>query len=191
LSIPGFGRQVATFFCREIETVARDRVGLRMGMLLPLALAAVVLAGFSATKFRNPLMLTRLLDPGEKKVLADVWGEVAEAIATETVAEQDASIPGQIRVFLDSQPKLLAHLREPSTARIVRDSLTDTNANRRQNVSTETHEVVSETRQHAVVHRGGNDCAAGGGCNPGAHGKGQGGNGGFHYGRPEGFGSRR
>jgi hypothetical protein len=126
LSIPGFGRQVATFFCREIETAARDRVGLRMGMLLPLALAAVVLAGFSATKFRDPLMLTRLLDPGEKKVLADVWGEVAEAIATETVAEQDASIPGQIRVFLDSQPKLLAHLREPSTARIVRHALTDT-----------------------------------------------------------------
>ena len=126
VSIPGFGRQFATFFCRELETVVRDRVGLRMGMLLPLALAAVVLAGFSATTFRNPLMLTRFLDPGEKRVLADVWGEVSEAIATETVSEQDASIPGQIRVFLDSQPKLLAHLREPSTARIVRDSLTDT-----------------------------------------------------------------
>jgi ABC-type multidrug transport system ATPase subunit len=126
VSIPGFGRQFATFFCRELETVVRDRVGLRMGMLLPLALAAVVLAGFSATNFRNPLMLTRFLDPGEKKVLADVWGEVSEAIATETISEQDASIPGQIRVFLDSQPKLLAHLREPSTARIVRDSLTDT-----------------------------------------------------------------
>jgi ABC-type multidrug transport system ATPase subunit len=126
LSIPGFGRQFATFFCRDLETAVRDRVGLRMGMLLPLALAAVVLAGFSATTFRNPLMLTRLLDPDEKKVLADVWGEVSEAIATETVTEQDASIPGQIRVFLDSQPKLLAHLREPSTARIVRDALTDT-----------------------------------------------------------------
>jgi ABC-type multidrug transport system ATPase subunit len=126
VAIPGFGRQVATFFCRELETAARDRVGLRMGMLLPLALAAVVLAGFSATNFRNPLMLTRFLDPGEKSVLADVWGEVSEAIATETVAEQDASIPGQIRVFLDSQPKLLAHLREPSTARIVRHALTDT-----------------------------------------------------------------
>jgi hypothetical protein len=128
LSIPGVGRQVATFFCRELETAARDRVGLRMDMLLPLALAAVVLAGFSATNFRNPLMLTRFLDPGEKSVLADVWGEVSEAIATETVAEQDASIPGQIRVFLDSQPKLLAHLREPSTARIVRHALTDTDA---------------------------------------------------------------
>jgi ABC-type multidrug transport system ATPase subunit/multisubunit Na+/H+ antiporter MnhB subunit len=126
LSIPGFGRQFATFFCRDLETAVRDRVGLRMGMLLPLALAAVVLAGFSATTFRNPLMLTRLLDPDEKQVLADVWGEVSEAIATETVSEQDASIPGQIRVFLDSQPKLLAHLREPSTARIVRDALTDT-----------------------------------------------------------------
>ena len=71
-------------------------------------------------------MLTRFLDPGEKDVLADVWGEVSKAIATESVSEQDASIPGQIRVFLDSQPKLLAHLREPSTERIVRDALADT-----------------------------------------------------------------
>jgi ABC-type multidrug transport system ATPase subunit len=126
VSIPGFAQQFATFFCRELETVIRDRVGLRMAMLLPLVLAAVVLAGFSATKFRTPLMLTRFLDPGEKSVLADVWGEVSQAIATDSVDEQDGSIPGQIRVFLDSQPKMLAHLRDPCTARLVRDALTDT-----------------------------------------------------------------
>jgi ABC-type multidrug transport system ATPase subunit len=126
VSIPGFGHQFATFFCRELETVLRDRVGLVMAALLPLALAAAVLTGFSDTRFRNPLMVTRYLDPGEKDVLADVWGEVSKAIATESVSEQDASIPGQIRVFLDSQPKLLAHLREPSTERIVRDALADT-----------------------------------------------------------------
>jgi len=126
VSIPGFGRQVATFFCRELETVVRDRVGLLMAALLPLALAATVLAGFSDIRFRNPLMLTRFLDPGEKEALADVWGEVSEAIASESVAELDESIPGQIRVFLDSQPRLLAHLREPSTERIVRDALADT-----------------------------------------------------------------
>jgi len=126
VSVPGFARQFATFFCRELETVARDRVGIRMTLLLPLVLATVVLAGFSATKFRTPLMLTRFLDPGEKSVLADVWGEVSQAIATDSVDELDGSIPGQIRVFLDSQPKLLDHLRQPSTTRIVRDALTDT-----------------------------------------------------------------
>jgi ABC-type multidrug transport system ATPase subunit len=126
VSIPGFARQFGTLFCRELETAVRDRMGLAMAALLPLVLAAVVLAGFAATSFLNPLMLTRFLDQGEKDVLADVWGEVSEAIATDTVSEQDASIPGQIRVFLDSQPKLLAHLRDPSTARIVRDALTDT-----------------------------------------------------------------
>jgi ABC-type multidrug transport system ATPase subunit len=126
VSIPGLARQFATFFCRELETVARDHVGIRMAMLLPLVLAAVVLAGFSATKFRTPLMLTRFLDPGEKSVLADVWGEVSQAIATESVSEQDGSIPGQIRVFLDSQPKMLAHLREECTERLIRDALTDT-----------------------------------------------------------------
>ncbi len=126
VSIPGFGRQFTSFLGRELETLLRDRVGLWMSLLLPLALALVVLAGFSATRYKNPLMVTRLLDPGEKQVLADVWGEVAEAIATDTVADQDASIPAQIRVFLDSQPKLLAHLRESSTERIIRDALTDT-----------------------------------------------------------------
>jgi len=126
VSIPGFFRQFTTFFCRELETVVRDRVGLVMSLLLPLALAGAVLAGFADMRFRNPLMLTRFLDPGEKEVLADVWGEVREAIATDSVSEQDASIPGQIRVFLDSQPKLLAHLRDPSTERVVRDALTDT-----------------------------------------------------------------
>ena len=125
VSISGFGSQFATFFCRELETVVRDRVGLLMATLLPLVLGAAVLIGFSDIRFRNPLMLTRFLDPGEKDVLADVWGEVSKAIATDTVAEQDASIPGQIRVFLDSQPKLLEHLREPSTERIVRDALAD------------------------------------------------------------------
>ncbi|MEI8229304.1 MAG: ABC transporter ATP-binding protein [Planctomycetota bacterium] len=126
VSIPGFVRQFTTFFCRELETAVRDRVGLAISLLLPLALAGVVLAGFADIRFQNPLMLTRFLDPGEKEVLADAWGEVSEAIVTESVSEQDASIPGQIRVFLDSQPKMLAHLREPSTERLIRDALTDT-----------------------------------------------------------------
>ncbi|MFM7034523.1 MAG: ATP-binding cassette domain-containing protein, partial [Planctomycetia bacterium] len=126
VSIPGFFNQFTTFFCRELETAVHDRVGIAMSLLLPLALAGAVLAGFADMRFKNPLMTTRFLDPGEKEVLADVWGEVATAIATDSVAEQDASIPGQIRVFLDSQPKLLAHLREPSTERLIRHALTDT-----------------------------------------------------------------
>ena len=126
LSIPGFRRQFRTFLTRELETTVRDTLGLGMAILLPLALAAVVLFGFSSTQFEKPLMVTRLLDSDEKEVLADVWGEVREAISTETVSELDASIPGQIRVFLDSHPKILAHLREPSTERLVTDALADT-----------------------------------------------------------------
>jgi hypothetical protein len=63
--------------------------------------AGRLLVGFSTMRFPNHLMLTRMLDPGEKEVLADVWGEVREAISKESVAQEDASIPGQIRVFLD------------------------------------------------------------------------------------------
>ena len=125
LKTPGLLHQFITFTCRELETTWRDRVGMRMAMLLPLVLGIVVLAGFATTRFENPIMLTRMLDPGEKQVLADVWGEVREAISKETVAEEDASIPGQIRVFLDSQPKMLEHLRQPSTERLLRSALTD------------------------------------------------------------------
>jgi len=126
VSIPGFGRQFRTFLTRELETTVRDPLGLGMALLLPLVLAAVVLFGFSSTRFEKPLMVTRLLDPGEKDVLADVWGEVREAISADKVSELDASIPGQIRVFLDSHPKILDHLREPSTERLVTDALADT-----------------------------------------------------------------
>jgi ABC-type multidrug transport system ATPase subunit len=126
VSNPGFSRQCPAFFVRELETIVRDRLGLAMSLVLPVALGLAVLFGFSTVRFRNAIMLTRMLDPGEKDVLADVWGEVREAISKESVAEEDASIPGQIRVFLDSQPKMLAHLREPSTQRLVRAALTDT-----------------------------------------------------------------
>jgi ABC-type multidrug transport system ATPase subunit len=125
LNTPGQLHQFITFTCRELETIWRDRVGMRMAMLLPLVLGIVVLAGFATTRFENPIMLTRMLDPGEKKVLADVWGEVREAISKETVAEVNASIPGQIRVFLDSQPKMLEHLQQPSTERLISSALTD------------------------------------------------------------------
>ena len=126
VSIPGFGRQFSTFLTRELETTIRDSLGLGMALLLPLVLAAVVLLGFSGTQFEKPLMVTRLLDADEKEVFADAWGEVRAAITPETVSELDASIPGQIRVFLDSYPKILAHLREPSTERLVTDALADT-----------------------------------------------------------------
>jgi len=126
VSIPGFGRQFSTFLSRELETTLRDSLGLRMALLLPLVLALVVLVGFSGTRFENRMMTTRLLDSGEKEVLADVWGEVREAISADTVSELDASMPGQIRVFLDSHPKILDHLREPSTPRLIKDALADT-----------------------------------------------------------------
>ena len=126
VSIPGFGRQFSTFLSRELETTLRDSLSLRMALLLPLVLALVVLVGFSGTRFENCMMTTRLLDSDEKEVLADVWGEVREAISADTVSELDASIPGQIRVFLDSYPKILDHLREPSTPRLIKDALADT-----------------------------------------------------------------
>jgi len=123
---PGSLRQFSTFLQRQLDAFIHDRSGLLMSFLLPLVLGMVVLVGFAGTRFRNTMMLTRYLDPGEKQVLADVWGEVREAINLESVSEVSTSIPGQIRVFLDSQPMMLAHLREPSTQRLVKAALTDT-----------------------------------------------------------------
>ncbi len=119
-----FAKQFSALFRRGMESMLRDRASVRLALFLPVALAALVLVSFSATSFRGPLMITRFLDPPEKDVLADVWGEVRDAIDAETMP-QNSSIASQIRVFLDSQPKLLAHLREPSTERVIRDALTD------------------------------------------------------------------
>ena len=124
LAPTSFAKQFSTLFRRGMESMLGDRAAIRLALFLPVALAVLVLASFSATSFRGPLMITRLLDPPEKEVLADVWGEVRDAIDAETMP-QDSAIAGQIRVFLDSQPKMLAHLREPSTARVIRDALTD------------------------------------------------------------------
>jgi hypothetical protein len=123
--VPGFFPQCVNFLRRELETCVREPLGLSMALLLPLVLGLIVLIGFSTVHFENSIMLTRFLDPGEKEVLADAWGEVREAISTDNVADQDASVPGQIRVFLDSQPKMLEQLRQSSTEGLIRAALTD------------------------------------------------------------------
>ena len=119
-----FARQFSPLFLRGMESLLRDQAAVRLALLLPIALALLVLVSFSATSFFHPLMVTRFLEGSEKDVLADVWGEVREAIATDEMPPNTA-ISSQIRVFLDSQPKLLAHLREDSTERIITDAITD------------------------------------------------------------------
>ncbi|MEY4567154.1 MAG: hypothetical protein RLY14_2124 [Planctomycetota bacterium] len=126
LSPPGSLRQFSMFLQRQLDSFFHDRSGFILNVLLPIALAVVVLLGFAGTRFRDTMMLTRFLESGEKEVLADVWGEIREAISKDSVAQEGATIPAQIRVFLDSQPMMLAHLREPSTQRLVKAALTDT-----------------------------------------------------------------
>jgi ABC-type multidrug transport system ATPase subunit len=122
-----FARQFSTLFLRGMESLLRDQAAVRLAVLLPIALSLLLLVSFSATSFLQPLMVTRFLEASEKDVLADVWGEVREAIAMDELSPNPdiSSISSQIRVFLDSQPKLLAHLREDSTGRIITDALTD------------------------------------------------------------------
>ena len=126
ISPPGISSQFINFLSREIRITLGDRFRIVFGLLLPVALALVVLLGFSATRYNDPVMTTRLLDSGEKEILADVWGEVAEAINSGLSIDEKSNTAAQITVFLESQPKLLSHLREKSTDRLIRDALTDT-----------------------------------------------------------------
>jgi len=119
-----FAKQFSTLFRRGMESMLCDRASALLALFLPMALAALVLASFTATPFREPLMITRFLDPSEKDVLADVWGEVRDAIDADEMP-QDSPVAAQLRVFLDSQPRMLAHLRDTSTARLIVDALTD------------------------------------------------------------------
>ena len=122
-------QQFGTLLGRGLEVILRDRLATATLLLLPVAMASLILLCFYFTDFHRPAMVTRLLDSSEKDVLADVWGDVRQAIAAESVSEftgGPVAVAAQIRVFLDSQPKILEHLREPSTQRLVQDALSDT-----------------------------------------------------------------
>ena len=91
-------------------------------------MASLILLCFYFTDFHRPVAVTRFLDPNEKDVLADVWGDVQQSIAAKSVSDftgGPVAVAAQIRVFLDSQPDMLEHLRDPSTQRLIQDALLD------------------------------------------------------------------
>ena len=121
-------RQFGTLLSRGLEVILRDRPAISTLLLLPVAMASLILLCFYFTDFHRPVAVTRFLDPNEKDVLADVWGDVQQAIAAKSVSDFNGgpvSVAAQIRVFLDSQPKMLEHLREPPTQRLIQDALLD------------------------------------------------------------------
>jgi len=121
-------RQFGTLLSRGLEVILRDRPAIAMLLLLPVAMASLILLCFYFTDFHRPVAITRFLDPNEKDVLADVWGDVQQAIAAKSVSDFSGgpvSVAAQIRVFLDSQPDMLEHLRDPSTQRLIQDALLD------------------------------------------------------------------
>ena len=121
-------RQFGTLLGRGLEVILRDRPAIATLLLLPVAMASLILLCFYFTDFHRPVAVTRFLDPNEKDVLADVWGDVQQAIAAKSVSDFNGgpvSVAAQIRVFLDSQPDMLEHLRDPSTQRLVQGALLD------------------------------------------------------------------
>ena len=125
---PNGFQQFGTLLSRGLEVIVRDRPAVARLLILPLLMAGLLLLCFYFTDFHRPTMVTRFLDADEKAVLVDVWGDVQAAIEAKSAADFTGApvvVPSQIRVFLDSQPKMLAHLREPSTKRLINDALTD------------------------------------------------------------------
>lgn len=121
-------RQFGTLLGRGLEVILRDRPAIATLLLLPVAMASLILLCFYFTDFHRPVAVTRFLDPNEKDVLADVWGDVQQAIAAKSVSDftgGPVAVAAQIRVFLDSQPDMLEHLRDPSTQRLIQDALLD------------------------------------------------------------------
>jgi hypothetical protein len=121
-------RQFGTLLGRGLEVILRDRPAIATLLLLPVAMASLILLCFYFTDFHRPVAVTRFLDPNEKDVLADVWGDVQQAIAAKSVSDftgGPVSVAAQIRVFLDSQPDMLEHLRDPSTQRLIQGALLD------------------------------------------------------------------
>lgn len=121
-------RQFGTLLGRGLEVILRDRPAIATLLLLPVAMASLILLCFYFTDFHRPVAVTRFLDPNEKDVLADVWGDVQQSIAAKSVSDftgGPVAVAAQIRVFLDSQPDMLEHLRDPSTQRLIQDALLD------------------------------------------------------------------
>ena len=121
-------RQFGTLLGRGLEVILRDRPAIATLLLLPVAMASLILLCFYFTDFHRPVAVTRFLDPNEKDVLADVWGDVQQSIAAKSVSDftgGPVSVAAQIRVFLDSQPDMLEHLRDPSTQRLIQGALLD------------------------------------------------------------------
>ena len=121
-------RQFGTLLSRGLEVILRDRPAISTLLLLPVAMASLILLCFYFTDFHRPVAVTRFLDPNEKDVLADVWGDVQQSIAAKSVSDftgGPVAVAAQIRVFLDSQPDMLEHLRDPSTQRLIQDALLD------------------------------------------------------------------
>jgi len=127
-------QQFGTLLSRGLEVIVRDRPAVARLLILPVVMASLILLCFYFTDFHKPTMMTRLLEPNEKDVLADVWGEVQEAIRVESASDfnglsgvdsDSVSVLAQLRTFLDSQPKLLEQLREPSTQQLIKNALTD------------------------------------------------------------------
>jgi ABC-type multidrug transport system ATPase subunit len=116
---------VPVLFARNAEVILRDRSSILTLFLLPMLIAGMILIAFHNTNFQDKFLLTRYFDSDEKSVLADMWGEIRAAVATDDVKQLPPDVKAQIRVVLDGYPRILAHLKSDSANRIVSDALSD------------------------------------------------------------------
>jgi len=121
---PGWFRQFHALLMRGLEVLVRDRRSVAFVVGVPLLMVVLAYAGFSNENFREKSLLTRPLEPRESQLAGQLWGHTLYALEMSGAEDlQVPSVPAQIRVFLDKEPKMEERLRSPATAEIVRKVL--------------------------------------------------------------------
>jgi ABC-type multidrug transport system ATPase subunit len=121
---PSWFRQFHALLLRGVEVLVRDRRSLAFIVGIPLLMVALAYGGFSREVFDGKTYLTRPLEPREIQLAGELWGHTLSALALpDAEKNESASVPAQIRVFLDKEQNLKEKLGSPETAAIARKAL--------------------------------------------------------------------
>ena len=121
---PSWFRQFNALLLRGLEVLARDRRSVAFILGVPFLMVLFAYTGFLHEDFGDKAYLTRPLEPREIQLAGQLWGHTLNALAmSDGEKAESMSIPAQIRVFLDKEPKMKERLGSPETAEMVKKAL--------------------------------------------------------------------
>jgi ABC-type multidrug transport system ATPase subunit len=121
---PSWFRQFRALLLRGLEVLVCDRGSMAFIVGVPLLMVALAYGDFSDENFGDKAYLTRPLEPREIQLAGQLWGHTLDALAmSDGTKAESMSVPAQIRVFLDKEPKMKERLGSPETAELVKKAL--------------------------------------------------------------------